>query len=92
MNYYAMWNRATKLNLFIGFDAPGISQLRYGEDAVQTMMLFERADKVLFISDRLYLYRQNPASVSAVNDTVRKFKDYLIGTNLIYDIVRGGIA
>ena len=89
--YNALWHRATRASLFAQLDySLPISSLRYGEDAVHTMMLFELSEKTIFIKDRLYLYRQNKASVSATLDAAHKFEDHLLGTQMIYNIVKRG--
>ena len=54
--------------------------IRLGEDLIQSMVLYEKCEKAVFIADRLYNYTDNPTSVSnsqnaetfPVDSTVRK--------------------
>lgn len=89
--YYTVWSRATRASLFLQLELPAsVSSLRYGEDAVHTMMLFERSKRTRFIKDRLYIYRLNFAGVSSTLDPASMFEDHLVGTQLIYAIVKRG--
>lgn len=66
----AMMLKAIKRTLFDGdnTDYSRFSGLCYGEDKVQTLYIFTKAESVLYIPTALYNYRRHPSSVTASAD------------------------
>ena len=92
-NYYSLWNKVTSLVLFdnLRSSLSFAKDMRYGEDAVESLTLYSRSKCVSFIDKRLYLYRRNPNSVTRKLDAVQYLSDWIDGTSYIeQQIVSGG--
>lgn len=60
-----VWNKAYRRDFLLENNLEFDSDLRLGEDQVFSLTVFPAAKKILFISDKLYIYRfQRPDSVS----------------------------
>jgi glycosyltransferase involved in cell wall biosynthesis len=58
------------------------------EDYPQTLDFCAAHPKTVCLSEALYFYTYNPASISRSNWTAQKIKDYHTGLNYVYDIYK----
>lgn len=84
-NYYSLWNKATSIALFdkMRCSLSFAKDMRYGEDAVESVTLYSRSKCVSFLSEKLYLYRRNPNSVTRKLNPIQYLLDWVDGTSYI---------
>ena len=90
MSYNSMCRKVVKRNVLKSDDCSLV--IRYGEDLLQTLSILDNCRSMLFVSDILYEYYDNPLSVMSVKNYDRWItdasdlsvvvNDYIIGTNL----------
>lgn len=63
--YNAIWRKAVKATIWgqITSDAD-VLQIRMGEDLVQSLSVFKNSDKIAFLKEALYEYRDNPNGIT----------------------------
>lgn len=86
-----LWSKAIKRNLLSDENFSSYYHIRFAEDLLQSIGIYQKAEKVLFLPRNFYNYRVNPSSVThtldhkkyRVNFTVReKVLEFLRGENV----------
>lgn len=85
--YDTLWTKATRLDLFDDISLEFNNSLRIGEDGVLTMALLNKSRKAVFITDRLYYYRENPSSTVHTIHFSKVMEDYSPKFNFIYNML-----
>ena len=63
--YNAIWRKAVKATAWNqNTSNKDILQIRLGEDLIQSLSVFKNSEKIAFINDALYEYRDNPNSIT----------------------------
>ena len=86
-SYNAIWRKCVRASCFDGRDYTPYNHIKYGEDLVRSLEIFENAGSFLFIPDILHVYRCNRESMMNTicyddvefDGTVESLADALIG-------------
>lgn len=62
--YNPLWKKVPALALLPREDHPEFYSVRFGEDLLQSIPLYQNCRKAVFLPDSLYNYTQNPASAT----------------------------
>lgn len=62
--YNSLCKKAVRADLLKPQDYSKYYHLKYGEDLLQSLQILKNCKKAVFISDSLYLYTQNPTSIT----------------------------
>ncbi|WP_158095767.1 glycosyltransferase family 2 protein [Collinsella sp. An271] len=71
----AMWSHAVKTSLLREALVSGFEDLRFGEDAVQSSVIFAKAATFYYFSTPFYIYRQNSFGVTHALDISKRYFD-----------------
>lgn len=88
--YNAMWSKATRIDLFSDDDISFNRDVRVGEDLVQSLSLLAKSHKTVFISDKLYQYRDNPESIDHTTKPSKRFLDFIPRLDFIFSLLESG--
>ena len=84
MFYNSLCRKVIPLRLVTGKDSSQYRHIRHGEDLLQSLEYLKDSGKTVFIRDRLYNYRINPASVTHTDDA----ENYRIDTTVRTAVLR----
>lgn len=86
--YNAIWRKSAKATVWNqSFSSAEVLQIRLGEDLVQSLAVLKNSNKIAFISDALYEYRDNPNSIIYTYSYDTYVKS--MGVNeIVYEFVR----
>ncbi len=86
-SYCSVCKKTFKRSVFNTAGLENLFNLRIGEDFYQTMDLIANASSVLFISDDLYNYRNNPGSVIHREQMASRFKMDFSSAYFVIDLI-----
>ena len=66
--YNSLCKKAVRADLLKPQDYSAYYHLQHGEDLLQSLQILKNCQKAVFISDILYLYTQNPSSITHVQN------------------------
>lgn len=80
--YNPLWKKAVRLKLLPPEEHEEYYPIRFGEDLLQSMVMYRDAEKVVFLPDSLYCYAVNPASAT---NTVR-YENYKVDSTVLREV------
>jgi len=82
--YNPLWRKAVSSKLLSDDDYSRFYHISRGEDLLQDIVLYERCKKVVFLSDSLYNYTYNPASITkSINPS-----NYIVDTTVRREVYK----
>lgn len=87
-SYYSMCRKTFRKSMFRTTGFENLYDMRIGEDFFQTMDLISNASSVLFVSDCLYNYRNNPVSTIHKERAAGKYKTDFRSALFVMDLIK----
>ena len=86
--YPFVWRNIYRRNMLVRNKLSFPHDLRYGEDVVYQMMVFPHAHRILFIPDKLYLYRRlrkDSLTRTLIDNTAALVKKHVVMLKIVHD-------